>query len=302
MVGQWTDTDVDTRRNEYPPTDSVNVNVPGDGKFDQEVATTDRQAPRGARGLRVERRGRIALAVGRVDLSDLPAFSPRREMNLLRAYLEKDHRFRRGELNGERFAVVDEHFPIRTDAKPGREGPPESKSVAAYSVAAALFGSAAVERAGWFELLRTRTALFAYASGPGQQTSCDGVGTTTDLAEKDPKAIFSVVWGSFFGDWEHRDNFLRAQLATSAGLMTVWGSDPWLLHPLALGATVGECALLTQESSPLTHLALMGDPSLRMFVVAPPIGSGRDPFRPRRHPALGSLARACARLSRLPDG
>ncbi len=272
MVGQWTDTDVDTDKNEYPPTDSVNVNVPGDGKFDQEVATTDRQPPRGARGLRPERRGRIALAVGRVDLSDLPAFSPRREIDLLRAYLEKDHRFRRGELPGERFAVVDEHFPITADAKPGREGPPESKSVAAYSLAAALFGSAAVKRAGWFELLQTRTALFAYASGPGQQTSCEDVGTTSDLAHKDPKVIFSVVWGSFFGDWEHRDNFLRAQLATSAGLMTAWGSDPWLLHPLALGATVGECALLTQESSPLTHLSLMGDPSLRMFIVAPPTG------------------------------
>ena len=257
----------------------------------------------GARGLRQERRGRIALAVGRVDLSDLPAFSPRREIDLLRAYLDKDHRFRRGELTGERFAVVDEHFPIRTDAKPGREGPPESKSVAAYSVAAALFGSAAVKRAGWFELLRTRTALFAFASGPGLQTSCEEVGTTTDLAQKDPKVIFSVVWGSFFGDWEHRDNFLRAQLATSAGLMTAWGSDPWLLHPLALGATAGECALLTQESSPLTHLALMGDPSLRMFIVAPPTGLVATPAAAKRGlPAMESVGRAGARLSRLPVG
>ena len=144
-----------------------------------------------------------------------------------------------------------------------------------------------MKRAGWFELLRTRTALFAYASGPGQQTSCEEVGTTTDLAQKDPKVIFSVVWGSFFGDWEHRDNFLRAQLATSAGLMTAWGSDPWLLHPLALGATVGECALLTQESSPLTHLALMGDPSLRMFIVAPPTGLVATRRRRRGSPCDG---------------
>jgi hypothetical protein len=52
-----------------------------------------------------------------------------------------------------------------------------------------------------------------------------------------------------------------------------WGSEPWLLHPLALGATVGECVVLTEESSPRSHLALMGDPSLRMFVVAPPTGA-----------------------------
>ena len=36
---------------------------------------------------------------------------------------------------------------------------------------------------------------------------------------------------------------------------------------------MGECVVLTQESSPRSHLALMGDPSLRMFVVAPPTGA-----------------------------
>ena len=136
MVGQWTDTmSTRTRTSIRPPIRSTST-------FPATASSTRRwqrrivKRPRGARGLRPERRGRIALAVGRVDLSDLPAFSPRREIDLLRAYLDKDHRFRRGELTGERFAVVDEHFPIRADAKPGREGPPESKSVAAYSVAA----------------------------------------------------------------------------------------------------------------------------------------------------------------------
>jgi hypothetical protein len=273
MVGTWTDTTVDTRNNEFPPTDSLNVNIPGDGKFDQEAATTDEKRPRGAHSLAPQRRGQIALAIGRVDLSELPAFSPRSEIDLLRAYLDKDHRFRQRQLVGERFAVVDDHFPIRTDAKLGRDEVPESKAVAAYSVASALFGSAAVKRGGWLDLLGAHPALFAYASGPGHHTSIEGVATTTDLAEKDPKVMFSVVWGSFFGDWEHRDNFLRAQLATSAGLTSAWGSDPWLFHPLALGATVGECVVLTEQSSPRSHLALMGDPSLRMFVVAPPTGA-----------------------------
>jgi len=274
MVGAWTDTTVDTRNNEYPPTDPVNVNIPGDGKFDQASATTDDKRPRGARSLAPHRRARIALAIGRVDLSDLPAFAPRREIDLLRAYLDKDHRFRHAQSVGERLAVVDDHFPIRTDAKLGNDEVPESKAVAAYSVASALFGPAAVRRGRWLDLLRAHPALFAYASGPGQQTSIEGVASTRDLAAEDPKAMFTVLWGSFFGDWEHRDNFLRAQLATSAGLMSAWGSEPWLLHPLALGATVGECVVLTEESSPRSHLALMGDPSLRMFVVAPPTSAG----------------------------
>ena len=92
-------------------------------------------------------------------------------------------------------------------------------------------------------------------------------------ARRTRRSSSASLWGSFFGDWEHRDNFLRAQLATSAGLTSAWGSEPWLLHPLALGATVGECVVLTEESSPRSHLALMGDPSLRMFVVAPPTGA-----------------------------
>ena len=135
MVGAWTDTTVDTRNNEYPPTDPVNVNIPGDGKFDQGSATTDDKRPRGARSLAPHRRGRIALAIGRVDLSDLPAFDPRTEIDLLRAYLDKEHRFRHGQLAGERFAVVDDDFPIRTGAKLGADEVPESKAVAAYSVA-----------------------------------------------------------------------------------------------------------------------------------------------------------------------
>ena len=62
MVGAWTDTTVDTRENAYPPTDPVNVNIPGDGKFDQASATTDDKRPRGARSLAPHRRGSIALA------------------------------------------------------------------------------------------------------------------------------------------------------------------------------------------------------------------------------------------------
>ena len=66
-------------QNEYPPTDPVNVNVPGDGKFDQASATTDDRRPRGARSLAPHRRGRIALAIGRVDLSELPPSPPKRD-------------------------------------------------------------------------------------------------------------------------------------------------------------------------------------------------------------------------------
>ena len=187
MVGAWTDTTVDTRNNEYPPTDPVNVNVPGDGNFDQTSATTDDKRPRGARSLAPQRRGRITLAIGRVDLSELPAFYPRREIDLLRAYLDKDHRFRHGQLVGERFAVVDDHFPIRSDAKLGRDEVPESKAVAAYSVASALFGPAAVKSGGWLDLLGGHPALFGYASGPGHHSEHRGCGDDHRPREERPE-------------------------------------------------------------------------------------------------------------------
>lgn len=52
-------------------------NVPGDGKFDQTFIPST-----------------IELEVGRVDLSDLPAFLPKTERDLLRQYLDKNHNFR----------------------------------------------------------------------------------------------------------------------------------------------------------------------------------------------------------------
>ncbi len=266
MDGTWTDTSVDTRTNEFPPSDAINDNLPGDGRFDQGLATTDQQPPRGARGLAPERRGHIALAVGRVDLADMPAFLPQGEIDLLRNYLGKNHRFRHGQLTGERAAVIDDHFGVRGNLS--RETP-EAKSVTGFATGSALFGPAAVTEGAWLAL-RKRPTLFGYASGPGLQSSCEGVATTNDLARQDPKVLFSVLWGSFFGDWNHRDNFLRAQIATSVGLASGWGSSPWLLQPLALGATVGDGLLLTQNTAPFVHLALMGDPSLRMFVVPPP--------------------------------
>ncbi len=273
FLGQWTDTEVDTRTNEFPPTDPANANIPGDGKFDQDLATTDRQPPRfGPRNLVPERRGTIALAVGRVDFSDLPAFRPRGEIDLVRDYLDKDHRFRHKQLLGQPAAVIDDHFGVL--AQPGASATrADVKSVTAFEIASALFEPAALVQGGWFDLPAKRPVLFAYASGPGQQASCEGVGTTADLARKDPKVIFSIVYGSYFGDWDHRDNFLRAQIATSVGLASGWASSPWFLQPLGLGATIGECLLVTQNAAPFVHLALMGDPSLRMFVVAPPTGA-----------------------------
>ncbi len=69
MDGQWTDATVrtDEKINKW------NQNVPGDGRFDQSTMP-----------------GRAVLAMGRVDLSRLPAFKES-ETALLKQYLDRDH-------------------------------------------------------------------------------------------------------------------------------------------------------------------------------------------------------------------
>ncbi len=65
----WTDTTVNTVTNSVPPMSSRNINVPGDGKFDQSTFP-----------------GVVELCVGRVDFHDLPAFTGKTHLQLLKAY------------------------------------------------------------------------------------------------------------------------------------------------------------------------------------------------------------------------
>jgi hypothetical protein len=101
----------------------------------------------------------------------------------------------------------------------------------------------------------------------------------------DIRAAFTMLYGSWFGDWDSQDNFQRAVLATPTyGLVCCWSGGPhWFLQHMALGETIGFSARLVQNNplnglyrmqtnsyAHLIHVALMGDPTLRMHVVAPP--------------------------------
>jgi hypothetical protein len=106
-------------------------------------------------------------------------------------------------------------------------------------------------------------------------------GTTVEMVQNDVRGVFNLIFGSWLGDWDHEDDFLRAPLATSQGLVSVWSGRPhWFLHPLGLGETIGYVTRLTQNNTGLyetqinsaqnrVHIALMGDPTLRLHPVAP---------------------------------
>ena len=274
MDGVWTDHTVNITRSSDPR----NRNIPGDGKFDQSSFP-----------------GPVKLMVGRVDLANMPGrlslggpptFPS--ELELLRNYLTKDHRYRFKEFDLPRRGVVGDYFGVRDG---------EAFAASGWRNFAAFFGAtniAVVQSEGtWLSQLSSNAYLWAYGCGPGTYTSVGGLGTTqpfndgvtTELVRNDVRAVFSILFGSWFGDWDAEDDMLRAVLATSTyGLTCAWSGRPhWFLHHMALGEPIGYSARLTQNNGPdglyrnhsnngagQIQIALMGDPTLRMHVVAPP--------------------------------
>jgi hypothetical protein len=257
MDGAWTDDSAFKTGSEFP----WNDNVPGDGKFDQSTIP-----------------GRVELEVGRVDFWDMPSFGPRGEEDLLRNYLRKDHAFRHRTLNAAARGIIRDNFGTISDDAP---------AVDAWRAFPALFGQnnyTVNPPDQFFPVLQNDSYLFAYAGGGGDWEKADGVGTTANFVNGDPKGIFYLLHGSYFGDWNTTDNFLRAAIATPTyGLVSIWSSLPhWYFHPMALGETIGYATRLTQNnrngvyrnSEDLSigevHISMMGDPTLHAFPLAPP--------------------------------
>ena len=273
MDGSWTDETV----NDTTAADPRNHNVPGDGKFDQ----SSFPAP-------------LKLMVGRVDLANMPgrlslggAPTFPSEVELLRNYLNKDHNFRNKVIAAPERGIVGDYFGER-------EG--EAFAASGWRNFAPFFGASnitALSKEGtWIPTLRTNAYLFAYGCGSGSYTSIGGIGSigkyddgvTTELVQNDVKAVFTLLYGSWLGDWDSEDNIQRAVLATrDYGLTCSWSGRPhWFMQHMALGTPIGFSARVTQNDgftglyrneqnncAGWTHIALMGDPTLRMHVVAP---------------------------------
>jgi len=109
-----------------------------------------------------------------------------------------------------------------------------------------------------------------------------GIGSTSDFANSDLQGVFTMLFGSYFGDWDTQDNFLRAPLAQGKTLTNAWSGRPhWQFHHMALGENIGYDVRVSQNNSSLyfanyaarfVHIALMGDPTLRNDIVAPVSG------------------------------
>jgi hypothetical protein len=253
MDGVWTDL--------YGPGTSTasparTQNYPNDGRFDQSLVPGD-----------------VELQVGRVDFNDMPAFS-QTETQLTRNYLNKDHDYRKKIFTPVKRAVVDDNF--------GYFGS-EAFAASGFKNFGPLVGPANVVSADYITTMTSASYLWSYGCGGGWYTSASGIGTTASLSASSLQGVFTMLFGSYFGDWDSQDNFLKAPLAQGKTLTNVWSGRPhFQFHHMALGENIGYGLLLTQNNpgnlyfaSPTgitgkwVHSALMGDPTLRNDVVAP---------------------------------
>ena len=246
---EWTDLYVYNTTASRPE----NHNVPGDGKFDNTFLESG-----------------VDLQIGRVDLYDMPAFSSD-ETELLRNYLEKNHKFRYGIFQPESRGLIDDNIGALGGLAPAATG---------LRYFSSMFGASNVHPFDYFTTLQTESYLWSQGVGAGSYTSCMGVGTTTDFATKTVLSVFTMLYGSYFGDWDNTDNLLRAPLgAEGMPLTCCWAGAPvWDFHHMALGGTIGYSTLITQNNINLyapaarayqVPTALMGDPTLRLHMVLP---------------------------------
>lgn len=245
--GAWTDEDSTTLGIR-----EQNKNRIGDGKFD------NNRIP-----------GKVTIGVGRVDFSNLPAIT-KSEIELTRQYLNKVHQYKIGQVNMINQGIVEDNFSSLD----------EGFGSAAIRDFSAICGKDGVIYDDVFTLTKDKNYALSFTCGAGFYNSCNGLGATADFNTKNA-AAFNHIFGSYFGDFDSENNLLRGSLASSElGFISMWSGRPkWLTHSLALGETYGEVAINSQNNwinydagyyQNGTHMALIGDPSLRHHMILPP--------------------------------
>lgn len=255
---QWTDNEVDMALSELVAR-SDNVNIPGDGKFDQSLIPTD-----------------LELCVGRVDMRRLKTFgvvggNRKRELELIEKYLDRNHSYRTREFEPPSRALIDDNFGMYVQVQQGLTIT-EAFAASGWRSFSPIVGAENVFVGDWISdslsqtlpTLQTHPSLFAYACGSGQYDASLGVGTVRDFEKDSLKSAFTLLFGSYFGDVWSDDNLMRSALAADGWVLTCgWSGRPhWFLHTMATGETIGECQRLSANNAGEYIGATQYDPNL----------------------------------------
>lgn len=246
--GDWTDEII----NDAAASDPRNRNIPGDGKFDQTYFPTP-----------------VELEVGRVDFHDLPAFADD-EVELVQKYFKKAHAFRTKAFSPMRRGLLQDNFG----------GYAEGFSQNGYKNFSAMFGIGKVDVKEYRNTLLNESYIWSYGCGGGNYVSASGINSSFNLATDSLQTVFTMLFGSYFGDWDSQNNFLRSALASGQTLSNAWAARPnWQFHHMALGETIGYAAKLAMNNnssnydpgygSQFVHISLLGDPTLVQYPIRP---------------------------------
>ncbi len=250
----WTDITVNNSLASY----AANWNVPGDGKWDQVPIPSP-----------------AVLQIGRVDFWNMPAFTST-EVQLMNSYLAKDHTYKMDSLAVRHHAILHDDFGYFSGEGFAANGWRNfSPLVTNDSLTVVASGQL-------ISTISTGNFQWSYGCGGGSFTSAGGIGVTTDFTTNAGNSIFMMLFGSYFGDWNVQDNFLRAPLCANPPILTnCWAGRPnWFFHHMALGENIGYGALLSQNNTGslyqpgnygagYIHAALMGDLTLRTDYIKP---------------------------------
>jgi len=251
MNGTWTDlvTNVGSSK-------PWGKNLPGDGRFDQH-RVPDKTAE---------------VAVGRVDLYDLPGISSDQNA-LLANYIHKAHLWKHGKTIVPKKALIADRLQWFGGEAPGRTG---------WMNLPGLVGSDnIVENTNYFPHFKEgNTYLFSQVTSSAGYTSISGIGSMTNLKDT-VYSVFNTFFGSYFGDWDNRNNFLRAAIASKTHTLTsIWNGRPsWYYQSLGMGNTFGQITKTSISNSGAyfiynnflngVQINLMGDPTLKIHRIQP---------------------------------
>ncbi|MDB6017302.1 MAG: hypothetical protein JWR19_1791, partial [Pedosphaera sp.] len=224
----------------------------------------------------------VDLQVGRVDMYDMPSFLPLTDVDLTRQYLSKDHNFRH-----KVFSVAARQAEMTSDT--GNSIQRQFFGLATPTNIPNLYypSNGYYSPEFWNEVQNHDYLWFTKGTGGGQYNGCTGMGSTSAYAASPGvKTVFNTTFASWFVEWDVTDNFLRAPLAAKGyALCNVWSDLPaWVFMHMAMGKNIGFSTRVSQNNNsyyniigyvglPATHrgvhIALMGDPTLRMHTVSP---------------------------------
>jgi hypothetical protein len=272
LDGVYTDVSINDTNAVRPEND----NIPGDGKFDQNLLTS-----------------RPEIAVGRADFSRLPCFVGKTETDLTKRYLAKNHAFRLVNSTTSGDALMCDNMEFYYGNNPQAQGFIELYSKIGDNNFGAITNDL-FPNYSYFpnvrDSLQMHSYLMSYISGTSSYTNIDNITTAGQInAMSGINSVFNWSFGAFFGDWDNACNLMRMFIgAPGTSLTQIWAGNPSAyFHMFGMNRTIGETILEHQWNYNTNHhnlpnphadnyyrrvhIALMGDPTLRLSYERPPV-------------------------------